>query len=52
VLVRGTAVDPIKFVAATRQPAAATPAVPSSNEPTGPVPPQTQNTSAAHQLPF
>ena len=53
VIVRGTAVDTIKFVAATRQPAApANPAVPASNEPTGPVPPQTQNTSASHQLPF
>ena len=52
VIVRGTAVDPIKFVAATRQPPATTPAAPAANEPAGPVPPQTQSTSTTHQLPF
>ena len=47
VLVKGTAVDPIKFVAATRQPAAPAPiATPAA----GPAP--TQSTPATHQLPF
>lgn len=44
VLVKGTAVDPIKFVAATRQPAAAPAAAPSPPTPAQAVP-------AAHQLP-
>ncbi len=49
VLVKGTPVDPIKFVAATRQPATSTPpTVPASVA----APVQTQGTPVAHQLPF
>jgi murein DD-endopeptidase MepM/ murein hydrolase activator NlpD len=47
VLVKGTAVDPIKFVAATRQPAAPQP----TTTPAA-LPAPTQTTPAAHQLPF
>ena len=48
VLVKGTAVDPIKFVAATRQPA--TPANVPAAAAAAPVP--TQSAPATHQLPF
>jgi len=47
VLVKGTAVDPIKFVAATRQPA---PPAPAPTPATLPAP--TQTVPVAHQLPF
>ncbi|HVE35225.1 MAG TPA: M23 family metallopeptidase [Gemmatimonadaceae bacterium] len=47
VLVKGTAVDPIKFVAATRQPAAPQP----TTTPAA-LPAPTQTAPATHQLPF
>jgi len=47
VLVKGTAVDPIKFVAATRQPTA-----PAAQPAAAAAPAPTQTTPVAHQLPF
>ena len=48
VLVKGTAVDPIKFVAATRQP----PATPAATPAPATLPAPTQSIPATHQLPF